>query len=128
MKILPRILFIPLSCEPLPPMLHYGYPVAISRLMQISVDGGYTGPTWADTCGSVGGHLAAITYISESIKHDIDIPAAFVNGQERFVVSICTNWFPAKGVGEIVRRLKEFLGETEDPQWYVDTDKWYWRK
>lgn len=128
MRVVSKILLWPLACEPSPPVLHYGYPITVPQLMQIAIDGGYTGPTWKDTGGSAGGYVAAIAHISDSIGHDVDVPTGFVNGDVRLIVSICTNRCLAKGVAEIVRKLKEFLGEAEEPKWYVDTVKWYWRK
>ncbi|EMD33277.1 hypothetical protein CERSUDRAFT_76941 [Gelatoporia subvermispora B] len=126
LRALERILYVPYSFEPLPLMLHYGYATTMERLKEVALDLGYK-LKWDVDCD----HNAFVKVLSliirEVIDHPVALKGAFCEGKMVLVISLCTNWAPSPELEENVPKLKEYLGETEDPKWYLDCERWYCR-
>lgn len=126
LKKLERVLREPYSFEPLPPMLHYGYAVEVEQLQDIAAHLGYTRE--AEGYNRLTAMIKAINHITgEVIEHPAKLKNALCEGEFLLVVSLCTNWEPSERLDEVVPKLKEYLGETEDPMWYLDWEQWFWR-
>ncbi|EMD33256.1 hypothetical protein CERSUDRAFT_98851 [Gelatoporia subvermispora B] len=123
---LERILRAPYSFEPLPPRLHYGYPITVDRLQELALGLGYTPevPMRSDlkAVAKVMNHI-----MGEVIEHPADLKLVYCEDKLVGIISLCTNWAPSARWKEIGPKLKEYLGEIEDPKWYLDMDHWYWR-
>ncbi|OCH89414.1 hypothetical protein OBBRIDRAFT_794276 [Obba rivulosa] len=127
LKKLERILYAPLSFEPLPPIFHYGYPVSSEKLASIAASLGYTPDMEGYNRLTVA--VDAINHITGNvIDHPAILKVVFCEGKRFFVVSLCTNWEPRNSAKEAALKLKGFLHEEEDPKWYLDGEQWFWRE
>ncbi|OCH88396.1 hypothetical protein OBBRIDRAFT_889137 [Obba rivulosa] len=118
--VIPEIMVESIALEPLPPIMRWGYAIKASELMDIAVESGYDGPTFRDSGGSIGGRLAALACIPDTIDDDIDLSLVHCEGDLTLLICICTNRDLRKGARRISKKLKEFLKRTEDPKWYIN--------
>ncbi|OCH93532.1 hypothetical protein OBBRIDRAFT_801870 [Obba rivulosa] len=114
---LEMILRAPYSSEPLLPMFHYGYPISIARLQELAADVAYTAD--AEGYNDLTATIRTLNHIAGEV---MDHPARLQNDCQ---------WCEARRIGfqpeEIVPKFKEYLGERENPKWYLDREQWFWR-
>ncbi|OCH89423.1 hypothetical protein OBBRIDRAFT_826565 [Obba rivulosa] len=123
-----RILLAPRSFEPIPPMLHYGYPIDVKKFCDIAVKTGFTKKRHGENYSEEVAIWHTCCYISQQIGSECEIRIGFCSGTNVLLLSLCDNYEPCRKIDEILPKVQEILGVTEQPKWYLNHEHWRWRR
>lgn len=143
---LPHILIPRASSKCMPPIMHYGWSADIDFLFKYAQKHGLTRYCQdyvikddddqniqqinvVDECNSAGDALRHIVERIEgsSPRRGVGLEAA-IQSHDSIVVSLFTNYtLPYAPTHEFKRQLREKLGLTDEPKWYLDSLYWHWQ-
>ncbi|EMD33003.1 hypothetical protein CERSUDRAFT_108521 [Gelatoporia subvermispora B] len=129
MQKLKPMLFEPLSLEPTPPRMCYGYPVDKKKCMRIA-RGLKQRVNIVPYTTSIAMY-DAMAYMEKQIGHELEIENVWCEGSDILIFSLCCNWNSREELAVAAKalpKLKHILELTEDPMWYVDVYHPRWTK
>ncbi|OCH89417.1 hypothetical protein OBBRIDRAFT_826562 [Obba rivulosa] len=120
---IPSILSNKYVCKMTTPRLCLGYPVSSQGYSRLECALKLDRRKAADRGIAIDG---VCRHIEQEIQHRVRRELVWFEGQDIWMLSLCSNWDMSRQLDQIVPKLREILGEGEDPKWYLDVwhSKW----